>query len=211
MEPVFIEGGEFAMGSEEFYPDEAPIRTVRVPSFWIDPVPVTNDRFHSFIDATGFVTEAERPPTPDLYPGAAPEDLVPGALVFSMPPEPVYLNDYRQWWTWQHGASWKHPFGPGSDLTDLGDHPVVHVSHADAVAFCAWDGGSSLPRPSGNTQHEGVSTGTVSNGGKRIRKSPHREPTRGKVSFRTTTRSSTASPEPRQSDLSHRTGTASST
>ena len=141
MDPVFIEGGEFSMGSEEFYPDEAPVRRITVESFWVDPHPVTNQRFREFVDDTGYVTVAEQAPDPRLYPGAAPEDLVPGALVFTMASAPVPLNDYRAWWRWTHGASWKHPFGPDSDLEGLYDHPVVHVSHQDAATFCAWAGG----------------------------------------------------------------------
>lgn len=142
MDPIWIEGGEFAMGSEDFYPDEAPVRRLAVEGFWIDPYPVTNERFAEFVDATGYVTVAEQQPDPELYPGAAPEDLVPGAVVFTMTSMRVRLDDYRQWWRWVPGASWRHPLGPGSTLDGLEHHPVVHVSHDDAVAFCAWAGGS---------------------------------------------------------------------
>ena len=142
MDPIWIEGGEFAMGSEDFYPDEAPVRRLSVDGFWIDPYPVTNERFAEFVDATGYVTVAEQQPDPELYPGAAPEDLVPGAVVFTMTSTRVRLDDYRQWWRWVPGASWRHPLGPESTLDGLEHHPVVHVSHDDAVAFCAWAGGS---------------------------------------------------------------------
>jgi len=141
VEPVLIEGGEFAMGSNEFYPDEGPVRRIRVETFRMDPHPVTNARFREFIEETGYVTVAERSPDPTLYPGADPDLLVPGALVFTMTPGPVALNDFRQWWRWVPGASWRHPLGPESDLEGLDDHPVVHVSHEDASAFCAWAGG----------------------------------------------------------------------
>ena len=129
------------MGSDEFYPDERPVRRVRVESFRMDPYPVTNARFRAFVEDTGHVTEAERPPDPALYPGADPDLLVPGALVFMMTGGRVSLDDFRQWWHWVPGASWRHPLGPGSNLDGLDDHPVVHVSHGDASAFCAWDGG----------------------------------------------------------------------
>lgn len=140
-EVVHIPGGTFAMGSWDFYPDERPVRQVRVEPFAIDPYPVTNRRFSRFVDATDYVTVAERPLDASLYPGARTEDLVPGALVFTMTDGPVSLVDFRQWWRWVPGASWRSPLGPGSSLEGLDDHPVVHVSYDDAVAFCSWDGG----------------------------------------------------------------------
>ncbi len=137
---VWIEDGEFAMGSDDFYPDEGPVRRVAVPGFWIDPYQVTNAEFAAFVDATGYVTEAEIAPDPTMYPGANPGDLVPGALVFAMTPGPVHLGDFRQWWAWTPGADWRHPTGPESSIDDLADHPVVHVSFGDAVAYCDWAG-----------------------------------------------------------------------
>ncbi|MDJ0953766.1 MAG: formylglycine-generating enzyme family protein [Acidimicrobiia bacterium] len=137
---VRIEGGEFRMGSEDFYPDEAPVRRVHVDAFWIDPHPVTNARFAEFVEATGYVTVAERPPDPALYPGAPPENLVPGALVFTLTPGPVDLRNFANWWRWVPGASWRHPTGPASSIDDLESHPVVAVSYYDAKAFCDWAG-----------------------------------------------------------------------
>ncbi len=139
---VRIPGGEFAMGSDEFYPDEAPVRRVMVNGFLIDPYPVTNDQYAGFVEATDYVTVAEQVPQADLYPGADPEDLVPGSLVFTMSEGPVDLREYRNWWAWTRGAQWRNPTGPGSDLDGLGDHPVVHIAHEDAVAYCAWAGGT---------------------------------------------------------------------
>jgi formylglycine-generating enzyme required for sulfatase activity len=135
---VYIPGGEFAMGSREFYPDEAPVRRLSVEGFWIDPFQVTNDHYTEFVKATGYVTMAERPPDPELYPGAKPEDLVPGSLVFTMSDGPVDLKNYGNWWRWTPGAQWRHPTGPSSSLDGLGDHPVVHVAHEDALAYCTW-------------------------------------------------------------------------
>ena len=137
---TWLEGGRFAMGSDDFYPDEGPIRLVEVDGFWISRFTVTNAQFASFVDATGYVTEAERRPDPALFPGAAPEDLVPGALVFAMTPNPVDLRDYSQWWSWTPGANWRQPLGPGSSIDGLESHPVVQVSHGDAEAFCRWAG-----------------------------------------------------------------------
>jgi formylglycine-generating enzyme required for sulfatase activity len=135
---VPLEGGEFAMGSADFYPDEAPVRRVSVGGFSIDPYPVTNRQYADFVVDTGYVTEAERAPDPAMYPGAPPENLVPGALVFTMTPSPVHLGNYMQWWAWTPGADWRHPTGPHSSIADLADHPVVQVSHGDGTAYCAW-------------------------------------------------------------------------
>jgi len=141
---VWIDGGEFAMGSDDFYPDKAPVRRVAVDGFWIDRNPVTNERFAAFVADTGFATEAEKAPDPEMYPGAPPENLVPGSLVFSMTPGPVHLGNYAQWWAWTPGADWRHPTGPGSSIDGLADHPVVNVNHGDAIAFCEW-AGTALP------------------------------------------------------------------
>jgi formylglycine-generating enzyme required for sulfatase activity len=137
---VRIEAGRFAMGSNDFYADEGPVREVTVDGFWISPHTVTNRQFGAFTEATGYRTDAERAPDPADYPGAAAEDLVPGALVFEMTQRPVDLRDFRQWWAWTPGADWRHPCGPGSSIEGLEDHPVVQVSHRDAEAFCRWAG-----------------------------------------------------------------------
>ncbi|HEU4321001.1 MAG TPA: formylglycine-generating enzyme family protein [Acidimicrobiia bacterium] len=138
---IRLEAGEFLMGSDRHYPDEAPARRVSVESFRIDPVPVTNAEFSKFVAETGHVTFAEIPPRAQDYPGARPEDLVPGSLVFRMTPGPVRLDNFHQWWSWTHGADWQHPTGPDSGLEGLDDHPVVHVAYADAEAYAVWVGG----------------------------------------------------------------------
>lgn len=147
---VWIPGGEFSMGtdSELGWPEEKPPHVVRVDGFWMDETEVTNAQFREFVEATGYVTTAERPPDVDeilaqLPPGTpapTPESLVPGSLVFTPTDEPVDLADYRQWWTWMPGANWKHPEGPGSDILQRDHHPVVHVSWDDAVAYAQWAG-----------------------------------------------------------------------
>ena len=103
------------MGSTSFYPEEAPIHTVTVGSFAVERHPVTNAQFAEFVAATGYVTVAEQPIDPALYPGVDPNDLCPGAMVFRPTPGPVDLRDWRQWWDWAPGANWRHPFGPDSD------------------------------------------------------------------------------------------------
>ncbi len=143
-EMVWIPSGEFTMGSENFYPEERPLRHVQVAGFWIDPCPVTNAQFASFIDATGYVTEMEQSPDPALYRQADPALLVPGSLVFTPPAGPVSLQDYRAWWRYLPGADWQHPLGPDSTLQGREQHPVVHVTYGDACAYAAW-AGKALP------------------------------------------------------------------
>ncbi|MGW6006961.1 formylglycine-generating enzyme family protein [Oerskovia enterophila] len=141
---VPLPGGTYRRGSTEFYPDEAPVHEVTVGPFEIEQHPVTNAQFAAFVDATGYVTVAERPLDPADYPGVAVEDLQPGALVFTPTAGPVNLSDWRQWWRWQPGARWSAPHGPGSSITGREDHPVVQVSFEDAQAYAAW-AGRSLP------------------------------------------------------------------
>ena len=127
-ELVPVPAGSFRMGSTSFYPEEAPIHTATVGAFGIERHPVTNAQFAEFVDATGYVTVAERPLDPALYPGVAEADLLPGALVFRPTAGPVDLRDWRQWWDWAGGANWRHPFGQGSDVAGRDDHPVVQVA-----------------------------------------------------------------------------------
>ncbi|HVV89499.1 MAG TPA: formylglycine-generating enzyme family protein [Solirubrobacterales bacterium] len=140
---VTVPGGTFRMGSEDFYPEERPVRHVTVEEFRIDEHPVTNAEFAEFVDATGYVTLAERPVDAADYPDADPALLVPGSAVFRQPPGPVDLRSGR-WWAYVPGASWRRPEGPGSDLAGRERHPVVHVAHEDALAYARW-AGKALP------------------------------------------------------------------
>jgi sulfatase modifying factor 1 len=141
---LFIPGGTFRMGSDEHYPEERPCHRVRVGAFWIDRTPVTNRDFRTFVEATGHVTVAERPPDPADYPGAKPEMLHPGSLVFNKPPQPVDLRDFHNWWKFKLGADWRHPRGPSSTIRGRDNHPVVHVAYEDASAYAKW-AGKDLP------------------------------------------------------------------
>ncbi|MGO1770567.1 MAG: formylglycine-generating enzyme family protein [Microbacterium sp.] len=137
---VELPGGAFRMGSDRFYPEEGPQHETQVGPFGIAPHAVTNAEFRRFVEETGYTTVAERPIDPDAFPGAA--DVEPGSLVFTPTTGPVDLRDWRQWWRWETGASWRRPRGADSDIAD--DHPVVQVAYDDAVAYAQW-AGARLP------------------------------------------------------------------
>jgi formylglycine-generating enzyme required for sulfatase activity len=135
---VWIPGGEFWMGSNDFYPEERPVHRVRVDGFWMDAHPITAGEFRRFVRATGYVTVAERPLDPEDYPDADPDLLVPGSLVFRKSAGPVPLDDYRNWWEYRPGACWKRPGGKGTSIVGRERHPVVHVSWEDVAAYADW-------------------------------------------------------------------------
>src|SRR5262249_29791078 len=120
---VWIPGGRFFMGEshERAFADARPVHEVELDGFWMDATEGTNAQFRRFVEATGYKTTAEKKPElrdmlAQLPPGAAPpapENVVPGSLVFTPPDGPVNLDDHRQWWRWQPGANWRHPEGPG--------------------------------------------------------------------------------------------------
>jgi sulfatase modifying factor 1 len=141
---VWIPGGTFAMGSNDHYPEEAPVREASVDGFWMDEHPVTNLEFMRFVKATGHVTFAELLPDPSKYPGAKPENLKAGSIVFKKSAGPVDLRNPYNWWDWKAGADWRHPEGPGSSLQGRERHPVVHVAYSDAEAYARW-AGKELP------------------------------------------------------------------
>ena len=141
---IRIPGGDFLMGSDSHYAEEAPAHRVRVDAFWMDRTPVTNREFRRFVEATGYVTFAEIPPDPKDYPGALPNMLKAGSLVFTPPKHPVDLRDWSQWWNFKFRAKWRRPEGPGSSIRGLDDYPVVHVAYRDAEAYATW-AGKELP------------------------------------------------------------------
>lgn len=126
---AYIPGGSFQMGSEEGQLDERPVRTMQVKPFFMDIHEVTNRDFQTFVQATGYVTVAERKPDPKDFPGADPKLLQPGALVFR-----------NQEWAYVPGASWRRPQGPDSSIKSRLDHPVVQVAWEDAEAYARWAG-----------------------------------------------------------------------
>ena len=147
---VFIPGGKFMMGGDnpQSSPDEYPKHPVQVTAFYMDATEVTNAQFQQFVAATGYITTAERKPDWEelkktLPPGTTkPEEsmLVPASLVFKQTKGPVNLNDFNEWWSWVPGADWKHPEGPGSNITGKENYPVTQVSWFDAMAYCKWAG-----------------------------------------------------------------------
>jgi len=141
---IWIPSGTFRMGSNDHYPEEAPAHRVTVDGFWIDRTPVTNRQFRQFVKATSHKTYSEIPPDPKDYPGALPDMLYAGSLVFTPPAHVSDLRDWSQWWTFMKDADWRHPYGPKSNINVMDDHPVVHVSHADALAYARW-AGKDLP------------------------------------------------------------------
>ena len=139
-----IPGGTFLMGSDRHYPEEAPVHRVTVDGFWMDRTPVTNRQFRQFVEATGYVTFAETAPDPKDYPGALPHMLKAGSLAFAPPKRRVDLSNWGDWWTFKFGANWRRPYGPGSSIRGLDEHPVVHVAFRDAEAYAEW-AGKQLP------------------------------------------------------------------
>ena len=147
---VWIPGGEFSMGTQISaealcgYPgltaDAMPIHRVHVHAFWMDRNEVTNDEFARFVAETHYVTVAEQTPTKEEFPTAPPENLVAGSTVFTPTAYRVSFDNYFQWWRYQHGADWRHPTGPDSNIDGKGDFPVVQVCFEDAVAYAKWAG-----------------------------------------------------------------------
>jgi formylglycine-generating enzyme required for sulfatase activity len=148
---VWIPGGEFSMGAHDPLDrndevgmkatvDSRPIHRVYVDGFWMDRTEVTNQQFAVFVDATGYVTVAERTPTRQEFPNAPIESLVAGSVVFSPPAHAVPLDDHFQWWSYVKGANWRHPLGAGSSIDGQDAFPVVHIAYEDAVAYARWAG-----------------------------------------------------------------------
>src|SRR5271154_1173160 len=145
---VWIPGGEFSMGAQtadtmndvgmKATLDSRPVHRVYVDGFWMDKTDVTNAEFARFAKATGYITVAERKPRAEDFPGAPPENLVAGSVVFAPPDHPVPLDDHFQWWSYVHGANWRHPEGPNSDIKGKDNYPVVQIAYPDALAYARW-------------------------------------------------------------------------
>lgn len=141
---ILIPGGTFTMGSERFYPEEAPLCKVRIDPFLMDRTLVTNREFARFVEETGHITVAEIAPDPRDYPGMLPGMDQAGSLVFRKTRGPVNMGEPGNWWHFVFGANWRHPLGPDSSIEGLEDHPVVQIAYADAEAYAKW-AGKTLP------------------------------------------------------------------
>ena len=131
---VYIPGGSFTMGSDNpDYVEEKRVEDITVSSFCIERHEVTNDQFATFVEATGYVTVAERSLLHALFPHLSDDELSPGSLVFQPPEAGIQQVAYLSWWQWTPGATWRHPFGPDSDIQNKADHPVIHIAYKDAV------------------------------------------------------------------------------
>ena len=147
---AWIPGGEFSMGAQDppmmndvgmqATRDSRPIHRVYVNGFWMDKTDVTNEEFAKFVKATVYVTVAERKPKAEDFPGAPPENLVAGSVVFTPPDHLVSLNDHFQWWSYAPGANWRHPLGPKSNIRGMEKYPVVHIAYEDAEDYAKWAG-----------------------------------------------------------------------
>jgi sulfatase modifying factor 1 len=147
---VWIPGGEFSMGAADprgaddndvgmhATDDSRPIHRVYVDGFWMDKTEVTNAQFAAFVKATGYVTIADKQPRAEDFPGAPPENLVAGSVIFAPPDHPVPLDNHFQWWAYVKGANWRHPLGPNSSIEGKDNDPVVHVAYEDAVGYLTW-------------------------------------------------------------------------
>ena len=147
---VWIAASSYLMGgdNEQAADDEYPKHPVKLNGFWMDATEVTNAQFQKFVDATHYITIAERVPKWEDMKKILPPDtpkpddsvFVAGSLVFKKTPNVVALNDYGQWWAFVKGANWRHPQGEGSDIKEKQDIPVVHIAWDDAMAYCKWAG-----------------------------------------------------------------------
>ena len=184
---IWIPGGTFRMGSNDHYPEEAPVHLAAVDGFWIDPAPVTNRQFKAFVKATGHKTTAEITPDPKNYPGALPHMIYAGSLVFTPPTHAVDLRNWGEWWQFMKGADWRHPYGPKSNINTADNHPVVHMSFADAAAYARGWVRNCRRRPNGNSLRAAGSTAPNTPGATRSRPAASTWPTPGRASFRART------------------------
>lgn len=150
---VWIPGGKFLQGAVEkdsmAMDHEKPAHSVQLDGFFMDATEVTNAEFKEFVDATGYITVAEREisweeikkQVPPGTPKPPDSILQPGSLTFKKPGKKVTnLYDFSQWWEWKIGANWKQPQGPGSSIEGREEYPVVHVAFEDAAAYAEWAG-----------------------------------------------------------------------
>ena len=219
---VWIPGGEFSMGAQDppdmndevgmqATTDSRPVHRVFVDGFWMDATEVTNEQFAEFVNATGYVTVAEKTPRAEDFPGAPPENLVAGSVIFAPPPHAVPLTDHFQWWTYAKGANWRHPHGAGSSIEGKEKFPVVHIAYDDALAYAKWAGKRLPTEAEWEFAARGGLSGQVFPWGNDFRPDGNGWPTAIKGTSPIATRATTLTPASRRSRSFRRTATASTT
>lgn len=138
---VWVPGGTLALG-DTVYAEEMPSRQVPVAGFWLDRTEVTNDAFAAFVQATHYVTVAERAVDAAAYPELPSDMRLPGAVVFISPTHLSGQGHPTQWWRYVPGADWRHPGGPDTSIEGRGAFAVVNVTIEDAKAYARWKGAS---------------------------------------------------------------------
>ena len=181
---VAVPGGDFLMGSEDFYPEERPVRAVDVEGFWMDEQPVTVAEFRRFVRETGYVTVAERPLDPADYPDADPDAARPGLARLPADAGPVPLDDFRSWWAYVPGACWKRPGGPGNRRSTA----ATAIRSSRSPTRTPWPtppgpARSCRPRPSGSTRRAAAWRAPPSPGATSTSRAGARWPTPGRASF----------------------------
>ena len=136
---LLIPAGRFEMGSADFE-DSKPIHTVELKAFYMDEHEVTQAQYAAFVQATGYITVAERALNPADFPGVDPAMLVPGSAVFQAPQQLAGLSNHLQWWSYVPGASWRYPEGPKGISKGKDKHPVTQVAYQDSQAYAEWVG-----------------------------------------------------------------------
>lgn len=137
---AFIKGGTFFMGAGAIYEEETPLVKRKIQDFYMDRHEVTNAQFADFVDATGYITVAQKLPNTEQYPNISPELLKPGSAVFVKLSEAVEAGSFTNWWHFVEGAYWKKPFGPNSNIEGREHFPVIHIAYDDAMAYAEWKG-----------------------------------------------------------------------
>ena len=180
----WIPGGAFLMGSEDFDPEERPVRRVEVDGFWMDRYRSRRAEFRRFVRETGYITVAKRPLAPDDYPDADPDLLVPGSLIFRKTAGPVPLDDVRSWWEYVPGAFWKKPGGPGTTIN--GRDRIRSCRSPTRMRRPTLPGRarSFRPRRSGSSPPAAASTEPPLRGGTSTSRTESRWRTPGRASFR---------------------------
>ena len=181
---TWIPGGTFRMGSDNHYPEEAPVHRVNVDGFWIDRTPVTNRQFKRIRQGDG-PRHYRRDP-------AGPEGLSRRAAAYALrrvagilaAHARVDLARLEQWWRFMKGADWRHPYGPRSNINGLDDHPVVHVAYVDALAYADGRARNCRPKPNGSSPRAAASTAPSSPGATSSRPAASTWPTPGTANFR---------------------------